>query len=77
MKKIVFTVLVSIICCAFFVGCGNDHYYERKDGTVTVVTHGKDILGNNTTTSQRMSQDAATMRKIGKWILKSLFSSGK
>ena len=77
MRKIIFTVLVSIICCAFFTGCGDDQYYERKDGTVTVVTRGKDMFGNKTTTSENMSQDAANMRRIGKAILQLLFSSGK
>ena len=81
MKKIIFAVLISIICCTFFTSCDDGHYYERKDGTVTVVTRGKDIFGNNTTTSRNMSRDDAMNKKIangiGKLILKSLFSSGK
>ena len=77
MRKIVFTVLVPIICCAFFTGCGDEQYYNKKDGTVTVVTRGEDMFGNKTTTSQNITQDAAAMRKIGRGILQLLFSSGK
>lgn len=78
MKKI---FLAMLVCTSIFTAAvAKDVTYFRKDGNITVVSHGHDWSGNHTIKSSTMNRneynDYAAQKMISDflvWILKAIF----